>query len=409
MSRPHLKLSELRGLASAFDRAGLEYEKTRASLLDGVNPDYVERRLNRVFGKDGVLRSDLKRLNLTGRLKDGKIPFEQWLENAVELFSALPGELQKFEKAHAILKISGESTEIVLDFESVPRLETEELSKVEVGDFQNVSFLSVGAKRAAAVAKISVPMFIDGKQMFKPDGETPIYGTGTGWLISKNLIVTNHHVIANREVATQGNASATDLRLQAGSSNALFFYDRDGEEGRRIKIVELIAVGNGDNEDFAVLRLAETPNISWLPILNEKVRMSEPVTTVKGTSATKAVGVNIIQHPWGSYKRIAIRNNLVYRAEYPTLHYFTDTLGGSSGSPVFDDYWRVVALHRAAVVENEAEFHGKNYGYVNQGIQIHAVMERLEQLAQTETTVAAALSEIKSDQEDRSVFSAIQN
>jgi hypothetical protein len=39
------------------------------------------------------------------------------------------------------------------------------------------------------------------------------------------------------------------------------------------------------------------------------------VETPKGTIA-KALAVNIIQHPGGGPKRVALRNNLVYSAEY---------------------------------------------------------------------------------------------
>jgi endonuclease G len=67
---------------------------------------------------------------------------------------------------------------------------------------------------------------------------------------------------------------------------------------------------------------------------------------------------NIIQHPMGQGKKLAIRGN--YFHELPkdaldanltqnSLYYGTDTLRGSSGSPVCTDDWYVVALHRGGV------------------------------------------------------------
>jgi endonuclease G len=57
--------------------------------------------------------------------------------------------------------------------------------------------------------------------------------------------------------------------------------------------------------------------------------------------------VSIIQHPNGGPKQIAVTNNRVINLFEPFLHYMTDTLPGSSGSPVLSDNWRVVAIHHA--------------------------------------------------------------
>jgi len=59
--------------------------------------------------------------------------------------------------------------------------------------------------------------------------------------------------------------------------------------------------------------------------------------------------VNIIQHPNGEPKQLAIRNNQVVDELELFLHYRTDTDPGSSGSPVFNDQWEVVALHHSGV------------------------------------------------------------
>src|SRR5205814_4157357 len=60
--------------------------------------------------------------------------------------------------------------------------------------------------------------------------------------------------------------------------------------------------------------------------------------------------VTIIQHPKGDPKQIALRENEVLHLpgnEDAFLHYQTDTHPGSSGSPVFNDNWEVVALHHS--------------------------------------------------------------
>jgi endonuclease G len=74
--------------------------------------------------------------------------------------------------------------------------------------------------------------------------------------------------------------------------------------------------------------------------------------------------VTIIQHPLGAPKKIGILANLVVQVETPYLYYTTDTMRGSSGSPVLDTNWNVVALHRAAGKWSKSEERYLN----NQGV-----------------------------------------
>src|SRR5919202_1710354 len=64
--------------------------------------------------------------------------------------------------------------------------------------------------------------------------------------------------------------------------------------------------------------------------------------------------VNIIQHPGGEPKQLALRENQLVDVLPDFLHYETDTAPGSSGSPVFNDQWEVVALHHSGVPRKDA-------------------------------------------------------
>ena len=90
------------------------------------------------------------------------------------------------------------------------------------------------------------------------------------------------------------------------------------------------------------------------------------------------MAVNIIQHPYGGPKKVALRNNLVYDSNFPKLRYFTDTDHGSSGSPVFNDAWEVVALHRASSFVYNVNFQGRPAGWVNEGTHILAILEHIK-------------------------------
>ncbi|MFF8392645.1 endonuclease [Streptomyces sp. NPDC016172] len=65
--------------------------------------------------------------------------------------------------------------------------------------------------------------------------------------------------------------------------------------------------------------------------------------------------VNIVQHPRGEPKQLALRDNQIVDVLERFLYYESDTREGSSGSPVFNDQWEVVALHHSAVPQTDGE------------------------------------------------------
>ena len=69
--------------------------------------------------------------------------------------------------------------------------------------------------------------------------------------------------------------------------------------------------------------------------------------------------LSIVQHPGGQPKQLAIRENelLPFDDADNFLTYQSDTFRGSSGSPVFNDLWDVVALHHAGKPQKDAEGH----------------------------------------------------
>jgi hypothetical protein len=86
--------------------------------------------------------------------------------------------------------------------------------------------------------------------------------------------------------------------------------------------------------------------------------------------------VNIIQHPGGMPKQIALYHNVVAYADHRRIQYLTDTMPGSSGSPVFDSAWRLVALHHSGGWLTEPTT-GKVF-FRNEGIHVRAVVQGLE-------------------------------
>jgi V8-like Glu-specific endopeptidase len=82
----------------------------------------------------------------------------------------------------------------------------------------------------------------------------------------------------------------------------------------------------------------------------------------------------VIGHPSGlTQPQFSLQDNMLLDYDNRVLHYRSPTEGGSSGSPVFDDEWRLIGLHHAGSTWmprlNRA---GGTYA-ANEGITIEAI------------------------------------
>lgn len=165
-------------------------------------------------------------------------------------------------------------------------------------------------------------------------------GYGTGFLVSPSLLLTNNHVLPTVEHATH---SYVEFDLQAG---------RDGlplaAVAFRLQPERLFVTSKElDYTVVAVRSDSETgtslTSYGFLPLIEAegKVILGELV--------------NIVQHPNGEPKQLALRENRLVDLLEHYLHYSTDTAPGSSGSPVFNDQWEVVALHHSGAPRTDSE------------------------------------------------------
>ncbi|MGV9527641.1 trypsin-like serine peptidase [Streptomyces cellulosae] len=189
-------------------------------------------------------------------------------------------------------------------------------------ELQAWSFLPRGARAARTVARISA----------RENGrELPV---GTGFLVSPCLLMTNHHVLPDAGTArscvaefdaqvTVDNTPQAPVRLEF-DPDALFVADE------RLDYA-LVAVSPGPDGKPP----GETFGWNRLSAQLGKLVIGEPV--------------NVIGHPMGRLKEIAVRDNALQVRLDDFIHYRTDTEPGNSGSPVFNDQWEVVALHHSGV------------------------------------------------------------
>ncbi|MGY4480138.1 trypsin-like peptidase domain-containing protein [Bradyrhizobium sp. USDA 3364] len=332
---------------------------TRSALMTGIVPLFVAA----LPGSLPVppmqsISLDLGVLNSTNRLTDGTVPLKIWLRNAAR-FSGGKAEAEP-------LRAALEEIEILST--GAPRLNVTgvaELREVVVhhDDMVPHEYMRAGLAAANAVAKLSVIRYANGKPELGDTGEPLIY-LGTGWLIDKALLLTNHHVVNARD-DSERDAAEADLHEQAASTTALFDYNSDASSGHPVAVKELVAWD--PKLDYALLRIEA--------VERDPLQIGEALAPVDNTRVNLAL--NIIQHPDGRPKKFAIRNNLLTAATDTELRYFTDTLGGSSGSPVLDDRWRVVGLHRGATRVRDVKFNGQSVAYVNVGSQLSAIKRDL--------------------------------
>jgi endonuclease G, mitochondrial len=311
---------------------------------------------------------DLDKLNAVVKLSDGTVPIELWLERAALLVKAFPVANDVIQKALAEVAKRGSSSVPVTNATAPSPIAIEKVTKERIifrNDMVSYSFLELGYKRGISVGRMVVPRVNNQQPALLPDG-TPLTYLGTGWLLTDDLIITNHHVINARDDG-EPDASTKDFSIQAGKTIIEFDFNAQNSAGIQTKVAKLEAYDN--ILDYCILRLEQKVNREPLPILNEEITASDAKPQV----------VNIIQHPRGLAKKVALRNNHIYESDFPTVRYFTDTEGGSSGSPVFDDAWKVIALHRASVVVDDVNYNGQTTGWVNEGVQIKAILDQVSQ------------------------------
>ena len=189
-------------------------------------------------------------------------------------------------------------------------------------DLMSIAFLEAGVQVARSVCRVLI------KQARR------LVGYGTGFLVSPRLLLTNNHVLGSRE--------------EASTSEAEFNFQADGS-GRALSSM----VFRLTPEDF----FATNPHLDYtLVAVAARAPDGTALRDFGWNRLVEETGkillgefTNIIQHPNGEPKQLALRENQLIDVLDDFLHYHTDTAPGSSGSPVFNDQWEVVALHHSGV------------------------------------------------------------
>jgi hypothetical protein len=203
-------------------------------------------------------------------------------------------------------------------------------------------FLRTGDRLGRAVVKI-----------LRGDG-----AAGTGFLVAPDILLTNHHVLPDPETAAAATAIANHEVTPAPDPTGRFCVVP-------LHPADLFVTNEELDFTFCGVRGLDYLGTITLDRNGLNVLISEYV--------------NIIQHPQGRPKQVALQDNQVVAVDPVVVRYSCDTEPGSSGSPVFNNQWRLVALHHASVATGPGEGGRPSRGadpslrYLNEGIRLSAI------------------------------------
>jgi endonuclease G len=236
-------------------------------------------------------------------------------------------------------------------------------------DIQAIWFMVRGAatRRAVGFVEVSRPGAND---------------RGTGFLISPNLFITNQHVIPDIETAK--------------TTRIVFDNERDENGLPAPQTIFTLAPGRfalfSDQSELDYALIALGPRVFGNATAAE---LGYCILSDRPDKHAIGMPVNIIEHPSGMPKMVALRNNRLVARTTRTLLYETDTENGSSGSPVYNDLWEVVALHHyGEPFLEKIDDTGKAIPTkVNEGVRISAIYadlsNKLQTLGDTQKTLLA--------------------
>lgn len=191
-----------------------------------------------------------------------------------------------------------------------------------------------------AIAKRKVARIV-----VKRGSKTTSYATG--FMVSERLMLTNWHVF--------------NEKANVADSEAQFFYELD-VFGREMSPT-VFRLASDDffysykDLDYCLVAVAPVDIDGKTELASIGYHFLDPTLGKLGTQEVELM--NIIHHPNGTPKQLSIRENRFSKIGDYTIEYETDTAPGSSGSPVFNDQFQVVALHHKSVPRKSAD--GLNY------------------------------------------------
>jgi DNA/RNA endonuclease G (NUC1) len=216
--------------------------------------------------------------------------------------------------------------------------------------YKSLRWLSQAFERAAGVARI---------------GPNKYDGDGTGFLFDGSWIseewAGRHLLITNAHVCSDDPDVQAQYPYPQGSDalTAAFLGSGTAEETEELRFTGVVWTSPPSLLDATLLELAGPPPEGATP--PPRTNRVPPVS-LKGDAR-----LNILGYPKGLDLRISLQDNEATGVGETYVHYRTPTDPGSSGSPVFNQSWQLVALHHAS----------SNGSKTNEGVRIDRILEQV--------------------------------
>lgn len=188
-------------------------------------------------------------------------------------------------------------------------------------------------------------------------------GDGTGFLFDgswiapgladRPLLLTNAHVASPDEAERKAYPYPADPE----TLTAVFLGREKGGDAFETPVTGCLWHSRIKELDATLLELEKAPDGVTLPELGG----------APPSAGGDGARVNVMGHPHGRGLTVSLQDNRVVALGDRVVHYRTPTDPGSSGSPVFDQEWRLVALHHASHPAKQA----------NEGIRMDRILEAM--------------------------------
>ena len=222
--------------------------------------------------------------------------------------------------------------------------------------FVPLQWYRTGLQRCDAVARVEDQWEQPRGSAFLVRGEDLIPA-----LAGKVVLLTNAHVVSD-DPAVQATTSSL-----APNRARVRFESREREDAKRTYGVKsLVWTSPPGQLDATVLELECA------------IPCDPPYPLAVAPPRPNADRVYVIGHPKGRGLSLSLQDNRVVDVREPKIHYRAPTEPGSSGSPVFNQHWELVAVHHAGGKSMPSLF-GSGTVEANEGIWIAAIIEALRQ------------------------------
>jgi hypothetical protein len=257
----------------------------------------------------------------------------------------------------ALLKQEGGRVELqnpAQELDTAARLEADKEFEQILGRdrYKTFQWYRTGLDRAAGVAQICDRAGNCLGTGFLVRGADVHPGIADEW-----VVVTNAHVISDDPTEQSASppslpADEARIRFEAKDPNKEYEVDR------------ILFSSSRNDLDCTIVSLQSPvdlakpfPIAKRLPLVDQNQR------------------VYVIGHPRGGRLSYSIDDNLLLDHEKPRIHYRAPTEGGSSGSPVFNQDWDLLALHHAGGMAMK-KLNGKDGTYpANEGLYFHSILD----------------------------------